>query len=429
MALQSFDKLTNYNIYYYDKVFYPNACHVCKTTDQEKLKTCFKCHMITYCSEVHRIMHQPEHQEICEAIRRISKTTDLWNSHGMSSDEWVEFKKENMRRIKQELCRNLEPYEEQMFLFAKSCFICHQQSNLFNICKGCYCINSCIDHNLANIKHNCEGLLLSYILDVEYLQHKEVITSKLFHYKISMCKFPINIESFVTRFGSDVARNYRFWSPFDYYFCDWVSEPLTVCQIIQNPRYFYFTKLPSFTVHIIASSNNTNNWLAWELLLHMLADKVSLQIIVLGSELQNIDMPALRLCDTCISLGKSLSIKLCNESYKQYMLASGDNADIIVGFNVELKNFENSTINTLRHQNRPLLLTSTSKDKTNDNLRILNESKVMFTVPHIRAKNSFRSYRPYRDYEIDRVFLRNKYLIICERPNFQPIQAKSNSRV
>lgn len=413
MKLSSFNGIKGFEGY--NKFFHPNACHVCKTTIQRNLKSCSKCHMIMYCSEDHEMLHQSQHQEICEAIERISKKRNFWCTRGMTSEEWVISKKENVRRAKQELRRKLEPYEEQMFMFAKSCLICRQQTNLVTICEECCYINSCTDHSLIGVEHNCEGLLFSFILDIEYFQNERDIISKLVDYKVNMFNFPVNIESFVTCFGTNNVYSYRFWDPFDYYFCDWVSEPLTVCQIMQDPTYSYLARRSrSFIVHIIAGSNSIDNWPTWELLLHMLADKVTLRIIVLGSEVQDACMPIRSLCDTCARLEKTLFINWRNISYEHYTQSSSyDHPDIIVGFHTELGEFENTTIKALIYQKCPLLLTARSKSKANDNINILQETLGTYNTSLTGIKNRFMSLRAHKDPENDCIFLYNEYLIIC----------------
>ncbi|XP_032677168.1 uncharacterized protein LOC116846885 [Odontomachus brunneus] len=419
MKLSNFDGIKCFKDY--NKFFHPNACHVCKTTIQRNLKSCSKCHMIAYCSEDHKMLHRPQHREICKTIRRISKRRNFWFTRGMTSKEWLIFKKENLRRTKEDLRRKLEPYEEQMFMFAKSCLICHQQTNLVTICEECCYVNSCIDHNLTNVEHNCEGLLFSFVLDIEYFKNEQDIKSKLVDYDyVSTFNFPINIESFVTCFGTDDMYSYRFWDPFDYYFCDWVSEPLTVCQIIQYPMYSYLARKQSFfVVHIIAGSNGIDNWPAWELLLHMLADKVTLQITVIGSEVQDVCVPTRSLCDRCSLFEKTLSVKRRNIPYERFAKSLlYDHPNIIIGFHVELEKFKKTTLEAMIFQKCPFLLTAKSKSKADDNINILQETLETYNISFTSVKNRFMSLRAHKDPESDGTFFRNEYLIICDSSTF-----------
>ncbi|XP_032677196.1 uncharacterized protein LOC116846901 [Odontomachus brunneus] len=93
---------------HYNNFFHPNLCHVCKSTEQNKLRPCMKCKMIFYCSENHRLFDQVEHKDICQAIENVIKQKDIWSSRKMNPKEWINFRGSNVDALKSMLQRKLK---------------------------------------------------------------------------------------------------------------------------------------------------------------------------------------------------------------------------------------------------------------------------------------------------------------------------------
>lgn len=404
----------------YNNFFHPNLCHVCKTTVQKVLRPCSNCGMISYCSDEHRSLHWSQHQRICEAIRELSQTWGLKNTRGKLLNEWVNFKKTSVLKIAQILGHELEPYEEQMFMFAKSCLVCHQQNNLIITCEECFSVNSCSDHNLHCVKHDCASLKLSLILDINYLPKEQFIRSFSFYHEINIVSFPFDIVSFLVKFTME--EKYRCaWNLFDYYYSDWVSEVLTMCQIMLNVKYKYLiNKKDFFVIHIISGhSTNLYDWLAWEILLHLLGPKITIKIIVVDANSLSFDTGNLQVCYVCNQLDKKISIHCRSMPYEDYVQSElHEQADVIIGYQADLTKFGQRAILALYSQKCPLILTTTSKKKTEDNVKKLQNVLGFFGMHFMSVKNSFQSLRPYRDYENNHVFISNQYLTICDNPNF-----------
>ncbi|EFN88962.1 hypothetical protein EAI_10366 [Harpegnathos saltator] len=243
--------------------------------------------MISYCSEEHRLWHQPQHREICDVIRNINY--NIWDSRNMMRDKWIKFKEKNVRRIKQELRRELEPYEEQMFLYPKSCLICYHQINLPIDCRYC-CSSTCCVHTLDNQAHKCKERAKCFNLDKQYaIKNKgdQKISIKFLCLEMDIRAVP-NMALFV---GMCIQRDkqHRNWTLDDYAYTDVFSKPLTLfygMRQISSPNHFDMSG--TFIVHIITGgSMDIRNLSAWEILLHQQKMSTILTIVMIGPELQD----------------------------------------------------------------------------------------------------------------------------------------------
>lgn len=416
LLLSSFNGL--YNVKNYNNFFHPNVCHVCKTTMQSRLQMCTGCYMISYCSEDHKMLHRQQHADICQVISKINANYNLRESRYMRSDEWTLFKRDNVERMKLALGRNLQLYEEQMFLFAKSCFICRQQTDLVSTCGWCCSINSCATHILSSITHECENLRVSLILDIEYLIKEQDMKQVRFCANICINDICSNTMSFVQRFAKENALS--LWQSFDYYYSDWVSVPLTVCHVMIDPKYCSLLKKSgTFVVHIIAgSSMDVHSLLAWEIFLHLLCAKTTLKITMIEPNLENRYRLISDICTSCRSFEKMLYAEYHNLSYGDYIhYWQYEKPDVIVGYNAELKKFATQTIQILGCQKCPLILTTTSDNETTNFTEKLKEVLSARELYIISTKNKYQSVRPYRSYRNDSTFYLNENLIIYDSLN------------
>ncbi|XP_032677188.1 uncharacterized protein LOC116846900 isoform X1 [Odontomachus brunneus] len=327
----------------YNYFFHPNLCHICKCKIQKYLKLCPVCSMISYCSEDHRLQHQPQHKEICKAINIISETKDIWATRGMTDNEWVKHKKENLQGIKAILCRKLEPYEEQMFLLAKSCDICHHQRNLKIACATCLHPNLCDHHKSCSIEHDCAQLKRSLFLDVfEYLEKRD-LKIPLNHLSLTLSEIDENgsTEAIVNYFMRKVELEID-WKFIDFIYSNAISGPLTVTYTIHHITPLTFlTPRKIHVLHIITGSLTDKQSLsAWEMLLHALwpSKKILIIMIESGLKIDAEDLGEWDICDTCRIMKKALTFQVQNMSYKSYeQCSSYVPPDVIIGFNTEVK--------------------------------------------------------------------------------------------
>ncbi|XP_032677171.1 uncharacterized protein LOC116846887 [Odontomachus brunneus] len=411
----------NYNYY-----FNPNICHVCK--EDCVYQECPACRKIYYCSEEHMMLHLPQHREICEAIVKVSKSRDMLNFRG-TTKQWNNFKKENMEAVKQELRRDLAPYEQQMFLFAKSCRICHLQDNLQVICRHCLYGNMCSDHILLFQKdHNCANRRQCFMLDIS--QAKQDPNKRVLG-KIDSYIDPDTIydtESFLQLWMRE-AEVLQF---FHLEFTDYFSRPLTLFYGLRDANLLRNMPLrTTLVIHIIDGSfNDINSLLAWEFLLHQCGPAAKILIIMIGPDLQE-KCHDIELCDICLSQERTLQYKYYRNFYHDYVVSRDlQPPHVIIGFNAEFSDAEimTSTIQAVRRQNCIFLLTTKSEYKAKEYInkiqKILDRSAL---IPVISTKNNFVSWRQYRNHENNYVFCPNHYLIIYVDLMFirEPIQVSS----
>ncbi|EFN89312.1 hypothetical protein EAI_10206, partial [Harpegnathos saltator] len=126
--------------------FHPNLCHVCKKTrEMVNLTTCHRCFLISYCSEDHKNQHLLQHRKICTTMENYLRNNPEYLTRHFNEGEWLDAHFDFYRSIRQNLGRLLENYEEQMFVFARLCFICRQRTGLHS-CKKCLSIDYCLEH-------------------------------------------------------------------------------------------------------------------------------------------------------------------------------------------------------------------------------------------------------------------------------------------
>lgn len=406
----------------YNNFFHPNLCHVCKTMKLDLIE-CPSCHMISYCSDAHMTLHQPQHAEICGAIVKLSLSQNVKDFRGKTLEEWIKFKKDNIQNIISLLKRGLKPYEKEMFLFPKSCFKCYIQENLSPPCPKCLSVNTCNEHIL--IKHVCEMLSQCHILDTHKTcsdEREKIIFKKFVIYNISDC---IDIRSFIE---GNRQRNYihKSQSIFDnILLSDDLSEPLTLlyamrCANLCGPM------SDSFVVHIITERPmDTRALSAWELLLHQFCTISLLSIETIALELRN-ESYTLQLCTDCMFQKRQFHYKSSCMLYHEYVQSSlYKRPNVIAVFNVDFSDDEASMkiIEAFQHERCPLLLTSQSKSRTENNIKIIQKTLGNIENLPFYKFNKFASDRPHRNYTTDSVMFLNEsfvfYKDLIRRPNEQ----------
>ncbi|XP_032687743.1 uncharacterized protein LOC116851922 [Odontomachus brunneus] len=271
---------------YYDTFFNPNICHVCKTTS-DTLMPCNRCNMIFYCDTEHRQFDEPYHTQICGIITTLSTEAPQRDVRQLNMNEWLEAKKIYYWLVMKTLPRLLKPHEIQMFQFARSCLICHQETNLYT-CSSCYSVNYCTEHADSYIRTHyqsstCKQLLLCLNLDIQQTMLSNVTTSLKLH-TINSKSLLTNMETFINQY---VNLN-QVWGFKEYYYSDYVSAPLTLFYGMMHAKLLDFLEVqsPVCVIHIIAANNLDKEYLpAWELLLHLNPDLEELTVVLIGIEL------------------------------------------------------------------------------------------------------------------------------------------------
>lgn len=407
-ATGRFLETTNYDIF-----FHPNSCHVCKST--ENLIECPLCGMISYCSQDHLMKHRENHEEICEAIIYLSKDRDIWDSCDMTPDEWLNFKKDNMRCIQRIVERDLKPYEKEMFLFAKSCIVCRSQKSLSS-CELCMSVYACPEHELTR-QHACLELWLSTTLDWHYIYCVErncKISAKYMHLIKNMVR---DMRSFLRFMRLDLELgNIR--APETYIYSDDFTGPLTLIYGMLQAHLFHCLQKRSSNVviHFLVEQHIALRTLtAWELVLHELRAGTKLAIISIGPELYSEHTFDYELCRTCRSkLNKCISDNYCMFYHDYVNSIYYSRPDVIVAFDIDFRDKEESSkiIKAFQRQNCPLLLTAKSEIETQRNAILIQKILGSYINPIINEKNKFASLRPYRYDKDDSVFYHNQYVTV-----------------
>ncbi|EFN88965.1 hypothetical protein EAI_10369 [Harpegnathos saltator] len=380
-----------------------------------KLEECPTCRTIAYCSEEHRLLHLPQHKEICDAIIEVNKQRNMHNFCGNALEEWTNFKKENMQAVEQQLHRELELYEQQMLLFPKSCFICHRQDNLKSFCLYCVSIDLCCEHNLLFREHSCKNM--QHCLSLDYMQALKDRDEMLLKNDVYINMKEVNdMPSFMEQY---LQRKITLdsWDNIHFECTEYFSRPLTLIYGLREGNLLHLQSFKTIIIHIISGTfEDINSLYAWELLLHQCDENAKVLIIMIGPNLQE-KCRNIELCKTCIARNKKIQFEYHRTLYHNYVVSRFHmQPHVIIGFNARFMNdieIAANIIRAVRRQYCLFLLTTKFESKVQQNIMKIRE--IVYSsmlTPVISGLNRFRSWRPYRDYENDGLFYSNNYLII-----------------
>ncbi|XP_014474153.1 PREDICTED: uncharacterized protein LOC106744171 [Dinoponera quadriceps] len=417
----------------YNKFFYPNLCHVCKKGDNGNFLTCDHCYMILYCCTNHKMLHYPEHKQICEALEKHLKEDAEWRTRELHQNEWVQSRLLFLQLIQQKMSRQLEVYEMEMITFAKSCYTCHRQVNL-RTCPKCYSHNYCVAHAAMfenNHKKYCSTLMISVNLDIGHLKSTSIL--------LTSCKFIEldrdikGMDSFISRFMDckrSIGNEHEPWLFQDYVCSDYASGPLTLCHVMAETGMSYQVTGPESVIHIITGGSLERHYLsAWEFFLHIFRQIKKLTIVFAGpglrDEYNNIDV-----CLKCrAKYGQQLFFETHDMSYDKYVddIKLYKRPNIILAFQAEFyyEPKAEEILKAVKHQDQTLLITSTSQNNLQKNMdtidRLLNLSAFGSSLGIFF--NNFSSFRPWRDYLTGSTHYRNAFYNIYFRYADNPYKA------
>ncbi|EFN83322.1 hypothetical protein EAI_11991, partial [Harpegnathos saltator] len=400
------------------KFFNPNICHICKAIVAYNFITCDHCHIVIYCSQEHKQLHQSQHMQICIMVKETLNMDAGWDTRRFHKEEWIHSRKKFMRLIREKLSRNLEWYEMEMIIFAKSCRTCHQQANL-QTCMSCYSTNYCNDHvEIFQVVHisNCYNQLLRLFLKIALINNVPALLK--FTLVFDMYESFIDMNAFVQKHLK--TEPYKELSdtvlPYDYLYSQYASGPLTLYHGLRDIMFDSLDMYVTFyVIHIIGVRYQSKEYIiAWELFLHLLNHIQHLTIIMteMNSSTEHF---VIDVCTHCRERNRTINIEYYSMSYCSYVQINAyKQPNVIIGFEI---NFDDrptwrQSILALRKQKCPLFLTSLSKSEMIlciDKLRtVLNTS----LLPLYFDENKFHSLAPCRRFGSDEVLYRNKYLAI-----------------
>lgn len=412
----------------YNKFFNPNICHVCKSPNNGCLIPCDVCCMIFYCCIQHKEMHLESHLPICTSMTKILKDMK-WN---IATSFWALVPRTLIEIIQQNMGRNLEPYEIEMCMCAKSCFICHRQSDL-QTCTICYSVNYCNDHKadvIAQHTSSCRDLLLLLNINIanidnrlgdSCLKNRKFVTfpgkapfhdMKMFIKGYIGAKF-IHYKSIRNKSMRNKSKRVS-WKMEYYLYSDYVSDPMTLYYaLMESDSLHLLQDNDKFVIHLIAgSSADVDSSQAWELLMHIFRKINELYVVTIRPEVDPESGECYNLCYKCRLFKQKLYVENVSKPYHEYVdTASYKQPNIIIGFQIQL-NVEGTravSLAAILARNCPLLLTAKSQNKADENINKIHEIVATTRNAPLSKENKFRSYKPYRDYKTGGIYYRNSY--------------------
>ncbi|EFN78389.1 uncharacterized protein LOC105188740 [Harpegnathos saltator] len=402
----------------YNKFFNPNVCHVCKSTSQEDLLTCPSCRMITYCSKLHQAMHLNEHSQICDIIIKTNLTMkNMQCSTGLMDSQWVAFKMANIQNITQQLHRDLLPYEEQMFLYPKSCLVCHTQKDVTTVCERCFSVNVCSKHKLHNYSHDC--FFLRICLDTDKIcangdQYRDIPELLPLMEIIPLFEMG-SLVATLLRNGKENAS----WSFTHIIYSDVLSELFTLFYGLKLTNLINNSSLSKeFVIHIVVDVDIMDLWnlSLWELLLHVPGMSNKITVIIVGTTISRNEFNFIDVCEECTKCGRELNYNCLFMFYHEYTRSAVyKKPHVVVVFDVEFEKGgrPKKLITALCDQQCPVIITAKSESKALRIIDLIRKKLVPGPVkPMFYAKNRFASLRPYRDYDGCSVYFPHERIII-----------------
>ncbi|XP_033216666.1 UPF0518 protein CPIJ015043 isoform X2 [Belonocnema kinseyi] len=161
--------------------FYPNECFTCcRTRIQGPLKRCSRCQMITYCGEDHQKSHCPLHKELCNVIHKIMKKRGWSHLYeelkDQNSKSWIQERQRMSLQVQSGFHRPLLPCEQKMFLFPRSCFVCHEsRQNILTDCPHCPGATFCREHKSSPL-HESYCPLIAKCHDLDRYVNNSTLT-------------------------------------------------------------------------------------------------------------------------------------------------------------------------------------------------------------------------------------------------------------
>ncbi|EFN83321.1 hypothetical protein EAI_11990, partial [Harpegnathos saltator] len=400
------------------KFFNPNICHICKKIFTYSFIMCDHCHMLIYCSQEHKELHQSEHMQICMVVKELLNIDARWDIRRFHKQGWIQSRKELIRLTKEKLSRNLELYEMEMIMFTKSCRICYKQANL-EMCVLCFSANYCNDHEeIFRDVHisNCYNQLLRLILkialinDIPALLKFNIIFDTNEPFKDMNAFVQKHLKTEPYKELSDTVL------PYDYLYSQYASGPLTLYHGLRDVISFKTLDVnaTTYVIHIIGVSYQPKEYIvAWELFLHLLNHIQHLTIIMTEMN-SSTGHFVIDVCTHCRERNRTINIEYYSMSYCSYVQINAyKQPNVIIGFQI---NFDDrptwrQSILALRKQKCPLFLTFMAEFEM---LQCIDKLRVVFhpLLPVYFGENDFRSLAPCRSFGSDEVLYRNNYLAI-----------------
>lgn len=398
--------------------FYFSLCHLCKEPKSE-LKKCASCRSIYYCSREHQLEDWPNHKQLCKVMAKTNKV--LTYQPGCSPKDFNQFKFSHVVLWKNELDREFDTFENQMWMFPKVCQICYL-SDADIICPDClsvaYCNETHQEHDKEEHSKFCKELKLCMFIDKNIFEHgKMELVFKWAKADISpeVLTLPENLGGIMEFLGFKVP---------EYLSKEYVSYILTVelfvpgiliinalekCGFLNN-RIAPKTEL---VIHFLAFSLDIfdlpiSSKIFPEFILHWITNLQKVTLVFVGPEVGPDSFEQTYnhvLCNNCKNKGCTFIIKGVGELY-QVINHTLPKPDVVVGVDSKVFEFQNLTTEIfgstfsrfIKHKGVPLVLTAFGKEEIKRDVSKFKGSQTKIIVkPH---KNPYANLKPFRCWEV-----------------------------
>ncbi|XP_018579774.1 uncharacterized protein LOC108917575 [Anoplophora glabripennis] len=422
----------SYDSIQYNRFYYNNLCHVCKESNQN-LKRCSVCKTVAYCSRDHQKQDWKFHKDLCKAI---AKVDEILKYSTISTFE--DFRKYNVSKSilwHKELCRKLDDFECQMWMFPRVCAKCFSRKVIID-CPNCLNVSYCSEQhkNDHEKQHSefCGALKLCMDIDL-YNFHEKYSTPKIavhdFEPEVNI--LPNNLQELMRMYEKCSVPKENNSKKFIKFIIrsNVIAPAATILYGMEESGLLTnrFLNKPDLTVHIVGAALTEMAWfwkLITELPFHWIKDLKSLNFYVIGPEIRHEGVRkkfTQQLCDSCKAKNPSSKIVFCWKLYHE-VAESIDKPDIVVVFNSGLHEFGDNpwdpSIDCLTmYSNVPLLLTAyTLNEIKQDICTLISKSSHKVNVVLEPQKNPFSNMTPVRDWETENspVFYVNGYLAILK---------------
>lgn len=285
----------------------------CPCGGTENLKKCSSCRMISYCSKQHQIDYRSEHKKLCKIIAEILK--EQKKSHIFENIDSTEFNDEKCRiisEVEEKLKRALNKEELMLFKEPRLCFVCRESNqDKLTTCQKCLITSFCDLHPTSRIHERfciIESAEITkdtpFKVDMNFLTMKSQINSLIKGMKPVKEDDPLPTST-IDFFDSFTKEKL---SPKNkILLSEYFSVPLTICSALRA----LFSPIPS-KVQIHLKSQHCA-WTRicyefWEIILHLLPEVKTLEIIDIEDLLPSSEKVKISLCKECKLKKKSIQI-------------------------------------------------------------------------------------------------------------------------
>ncbi|XP_043479682.1 uncharacterized protein LOC122509579 [Leptopilina heterotoma] len=403
--------------------FYPGICQVCKIPGEE---TCKRCKMIFYCGQSHLKQNQSEHKDICKVILGLLKekgTPHLFDKADIiNGKSWLEAKLNFLKIARSKLNRDLLTFEKEIFLFPKTCFVCHESD--LSVLKTCKCSVSLCKIHRDDTEH--KNLCEYFQFNLKWGQCKEK-----YHERLAVSLFPNKrdqklqptMDQYVDRYFC--FNNYRSMStiqnPQKVIISDYLTRPLTFIFAVEKLR---FTIPSTLYIHIVGALDEEFEHICyWHTVLNWFNSLRNLHMDFLGTEvtarMELAPKSTFHFLEES-SIDKLFNFSFFNWRYDEFFKSvEFRKPDIIIGYNLNLHESNlglsectwKETVSIISKMNVPFIMTSKSEDrarKDHEMICSLLDQKINYDF---FGKNPYASFMPERDYETERLCYSNNYVI------------------